>query len=121
MRPNYALWTGLWVIAVSLILAAHYFPRFPGDVAVARWVQALVPGDLRWAQVVSRVVDFPWILLSTGLIFGAGLGPGRLARCGALHRLPGGDVGPGNLVKPGGGPAAAFPGTGAGLAAAFGL
>ena len=69
MRPNYAWWTGLGAIAVLLILAAHYFPRFPGDVAVARWVQALVPGDLRWAQGVSRVVDFPWILLVAALIF----------------------------------------------------
>ncbi len=121
MRPNYAWWTGLWVIAVSLILAAHYFPRFPGDVAVARWVQALVPGDLRWAQVRLAGGRFSLDPAEHGANFGAGLGPGRLARCGALHRLPGGDVGPGNLVKPGGGPAAAFPGTGAGLAAAFGL
>lgn len=69
MRPNYALWTGLWVLAAALALAAHYFPYFPGDVAVARWVQALVPGNLRWAQGVSRVVDFPWILLIAALIF----------------------------------------------------
>jgi membrane-associated phospholipid phosphatase len=69
MRPNYALWTGLWVIAVSLTLAAHYFPSFPGDVAVARWVQTLVPSDLRWAQGVSRAVDFPWILLIAALMF----------------------------------------------------
>jgi undecaprenyl-diphosphatase len=38
-------------------------------VAVAKWVQALVPQDLIWAQIVSRAVDFPWILLSAGLIF----------------------------------------------------
>ena len=69
MRPNYVLWTGLWVIAVTATLAAHYFPYFPGDVAVARWVQSLVPGDLRWAQGVSRAVDFPWILLIAALIF----------------------------------------------------
>ncbi len=68
MRPNYALWIGLWVMAVALILAAHYFPYFPGDVAVARWVQALVPGDLGWALVVSRAVDFPWILPIAALI-----------------------------------------------------
>ncbi len=69
MRPNYAWWSGLWVLAVLLALAAHYFPFFPGDVAVARWVQSLVPGDLRWAQGVSRAADFPWILLSAALIF----------------------------------------------------
>ncbi|MCX5890209.1 MAG: phosphatase PAP2 family protein [Deltaproteobacteria bacterium] len=69
MRPNYVLWTGLWVIAVSITLAAHYFPYFPGDVAVDRWVQSLVPRDLGWAQGVSRAVDFPWILLIAALIF----------------------------------------------------
>jgi undecaprenyl-diphosphatase len=69
MRPSYALWTGLWVIAVSLTLAAHYYPYFPGDAALARWVQSLVPGDLGWAQVVSRAADFPWILLIAALIF----------------------------------------------------
>jgi membrane-associated phospholipid phosphatase len=69
MRSNYFLWTGLWFIAASLILAAHYFPYFPGDVTVARWVQSLVPRDLSWAQVISRVVDFPWIFLIAALIF----------------------------------------------------
>jgi membrane-associated phospholipid phosphatase len=69
MRPNYVLWTGLGVIGVTATLAAHYFPYFPGDVTVARWVQSLVPGDLRWAQGVSRAVDFPWILLIAALIF----------------------------------------------------
>ncbi len=68
MRPNYAWWTGLGVIAVLLILAAHHFPYFPGDVAVARWVQSLAPGDLRWAQGVSRAAEFPWILLVAALI-----------------------------------------------------
>ena len=69
MRPNYVLWTGLGVVAVTAALAAHYFSYFPGDVAVARWVQSLAPGDLRWAQGVSRAVDFPWILLSAAVIF----------------------------------------------------
>lgn len=68
MRPNYGLWTGLWVVAVSLTLAAHYFPYFPGDVALARWVQSVTPPNLSWAQVVSRAVDFPWILLIAALI-----------------------------------------------------
>lgn len=69
MRANYVLWTGLWALAAALTLAAHYFPYFPGDVAVARWVQSLVPGDLRWAIGVSRAADFPWILLIAALIF----------------------------------------------------
>jgi membrane-associated phospholipid phosphatase len=71
VRPkNLAVWPGLVALAVLLSLAAHYFPRFPGDLAVARWVQALVPGDLGWAQGVSRAADLPWILLIGALIFG---------------------------------------------------
>ena len=62
-QKNLIVWLGLFVIAALAPLAAHYFPRFPGDVAVARWVQSLVPPDLTWAQAVSRAVDFPWILL----------------------------------------------------------
>ncbi|MCL4503832.1 MAG: phosphatase PAP2 family protein [Deltaproteobacteria bacterium] len=68
MRPNYALWIGLVVIAISATLAAHYFPVFPGDVAVARWVQSLVPQDLGWAAGVSRTAQFPWVLLILALV-----------------------------------------------------
>jgi membrane-associated phospholipid phosphatase len=60
---NLVPWLGLIILAVLLILATKFFSLFPGDVAVARWVQALTPADLSWAQVVSRAVDFPWILL----------------------------------------------------------
>ncbi len=69
MRQKHLIvWLGLLALAVLAPLAAHYFPRFPGDVAVARWVQSLVPPDLTWAQAVSRAVDFPWILLVLALI-----------------------------------------------------
>ena len=68
MRPNKILWTGLWVMAVALTLAAHYFPHFPGDVAVARWVQSLVPENLNWAAALSRTAEFPLILFILALI-----------------------------------------------------
>jgi undecaprenyl-diphosphatase len=68
MRPNRVIWTGLFIIAALATLAAKYYLYFPGDVAVARWVQSLVPRDLGWAQVVSRAVDFPWILMIAALI-----------------------------------------------------
>jgi membrane-associated phospholipid phosphatase len=68
VRPNRVIWTGLFIIAALATLAAKYYPYFPGDVAVARWVQSLVPRDLGWAQIVSRAVDFPWILLIAALI-----------------------------------------------------
>jgi membrane-associated phospholipid phosphatase len=67
MRPHQALWPGLFIIAVSVTLATRYSAYFPGDVAVARWVQSLVPQNLNWAQGVSRTAEFPWILLILAL------------------------------------------------------
>ena len=69
MRTNYALWIGLFIIAALVTLATKYFAYFPGDVAVERWVQSLVPPNLNWAEGVSRTAEFPWILLILALIF----------------------------------------------------
>ena len=63
MRTNYTAWTGLFIIAVLVTLAAKYFAYFPGDVAVEKWVQSLAPQNLDWAQGVSRTAEFPWVLL----------------------------------------------------------
>jgi len=67
MRANYTAWTGLFIIAVLVTLAAKYFTYFPGDVAVERWVQSLVPQNLNWAEAVSRTAEFPWILIILAL------------------------------------------------------
>ncbi|MGB8993208.1 MAG: phosphatase PAP2 family protein [Desulfobaccales bacterium] len=69
MRTNYAVWIGLCIIAALVTLATKYFAYFPGDVAVERWVQSLVPPNLNWAEGVSRTAEFPWILLILALIF----------------------------------------------------
>jgi membrane-associated phospholipid phosphatase len=69
MRTNYAAWVGLFIIAALVTLAAKYSAYFPGDVAIERWVQYLVPQNLNWAQVVSHTAEFPWILLILALIF----------------------------------------------------
>ena len=69
MRTNYAVWMGLFIIAVLVTLAAKYYAYFPGDVAVERWVQSLVPPNLNWAEGVSRTAEFPWVLLILALIF----------------------------------------------------
>ncbi|MEW6657883.1 MAG: phosphatase PAP2 family protein [Thermodesulfobacteriota bacterium] len=69
MRHKYGIWTGLVIVAVLTALAAKYYPYFPGDVALARGVQALLPGDRQWAAVVSRTGEFPWILLIMALVF----------------------------------------------------
>ena len=69
MRTNVAVWLGLIIIAALIILAAKYFAFFPGDVALERWVQSLVPSNLSWAEGVSRTAEFPWILLILAFIF----------------------------------------------------
>jgi undecaprenyl-diphosphatase len=68
MRINYAAWIGLFIMAALVTLATRYYAYFPGDVAVARWVQSLVPPNLKWAEGLSRTAEFPWILLILALI-----------------------------------------------------
>lgn len=58
------------MVGVLLTLAAKYYPYFPGDVALARGVQALLPVNLQWAVVVSRAGEFPGILLIMAIAFG---------------------------------------------------
>jgi membrane-associated phospholipid phosphatase len=70
MRPHYFLWIGLFMIAALATLTTKYFPYFPGDVAVERWVQSLLPQNLNWAGAVSRTAEFPWILFILALVFG---------------------------------------------------
>ena len=68
MRTNYAAWIVLFIIAALVTLATKYYPYFPGDVAVERWVQSLAPTNLNWAEGVSRAAEFPWILFILALI-----------------------------------------------------
>ena len=68
MRPNYAVWIRLFIIAALVTLATKYYAYFPGDVAVEMWVQSLVPPNLNWAEAVSRTAEFPWVLLILALI-----------------------------------------------------
>jgi membrane-associated phospholipid phosphatase len=69
MRTNYAVWIGLFILAALVTLATKYYAYFPGDVAVERWIQSLVPQNLNWAVGVSRTVEFPWVFLVFALIF----------------------------------------------------
>jgi membrane-associated phospholipid phosphatase len=68
-RPCHIAWPVAFIIAALLVLAARYYAFFPGDVSVERWVQSLVPGDLSWAEMVSKSAEFPWFLLIVGFIF----------------------------------------------------
>ncbi len=69
MRLNYGLWIGLFIIAVLATLALKYYAYFPGDVALEKWVQSLVPPNLNWAIEISRTAEFPWILFILAFIF----------------------------------------------------
>lgn len=68
-RTHNGVWMGLSIAAILLTLAAKYYTLFPGDVAVERFVQSLVPQNLNWAQEVSRTAEFPWILIILTLVF----------------------------------------------------
>jgi hypothetical protein len=69
MQTKYAVWIGLFIIAAMVTLATKYYAHFPGDVAVERWVQSLLPQNLKWAESLSRTAEFPWILFILALIF----------------------------------------------------
>ncbi len=67
-RPSYALWLGLFLIAVLATAGAKYYPYFPGDVWLEKGVQSLLPGNLKWAEAVSKTAEFPRVLLILALI-----------------------------------------------------
>jgi len=69
MRTNQAVWTALVVIAVLVTLAMKHYAYFPGDVAVEKLVQSLVPSNLHWAEAVSHTAESPWIFLILAAIF----------------------------------------------------
>jgi hypothetical protein len=68
MRSSSALWLGLFISAIFATAAAKYYPHFPGDVWLEKGVQSLLPGNLKWAEAVSKTAEFPWILLILALI-----------------------------------------------------
>jgi membrane-associated phospholipid phosphatase len=64
-----AWWITSFVAAVLLILAVKHYAFFPPDIAVERWVQSVVPQDLKWAERVSHTAEFPFIGIILGLVF----------------------------------------------------
>ena len=68
-HTNYAAWVWLFVVAVLLTTAPRYFPYFPGDVALERWVQSLFSQDLSWAERVSHTAEYPRLLVPVALVF----------------------------------------------------
>ncbi|MGH2604864.1 MAG: phosphatase PAP2 family protein [Dehalococcoidia bacterium] len=52
-------------ILFGLTAAAAIFPHFPGDVALARLVQARLPG-IAWAEVLTQAAGAPWKYVLAG-------------------------------------------------------
>jgi undecaprenyl-diphosphatase len=73
MRLNPRRTEYLWLIAflftLVLILLAARFPYFPGDVQVARGVQALARGGENWATWISNTARPPWSYVLLGFTF----------------------------------------------------
>jgi membrane-associated phospholipid phosphatase len=63
-------WIALCVATVLLIVGARYLSHFPGDVAVARFVQGITPPSTGWAQWISSTAKFPWNLVLLALTVG---------------------------------------------------
>jgi undecaprenyl-diphosphatase len=51
-----------------MCVVAHLLPRLPGDVVMARGLQALVPGPA-WAEAVTNLVRMPSLLVLAALMF----------------------------------------------------
>jgi membrane-associated phospholipid phosphatase len=68
MHREVVRWAVLVAIAVLGVVAPRYCAYFPGDVAVDRWVQPSIDGDLAWARTLSGTADVPRILVLAGLV-----------------------------------------------------
>jgi membrane-associated phospholipid phosphatase len=64
------VWIALMILMVLLIIGAGYFSYFPGDVAVARFVQWIAPKSAGWAHWISSTAKFPWNLILIALTVG---------------------------------------------------
>jgi len=59
MKLREKTWLALLAVAVSFTVAAAFWAYFPGDIAVSRLVQSLLPKSTSWAQWVSSTAGFP--------------------------------------------------------------
>ncbi len=56
---GWILWLLLLTLAILAIVAAGRYAFFPGDVALARGIQALVGDSLQWARLITNSVSYP--------------------------------------------------------------
>ena len=62
MRARDGVWVGLVVLALCLTLAVKRSAYLPGDVALTRLVQSLLPASDGWARLLSSSAEVPWVL-----------------------------------------------------------
>lgn len=62
MKTRDVVWVGLVVLALCLTLAVKHFGYLPGDVALTRLVQSLLPASNGWARLLSSTAEVPWVL-----------------------------------------------------------
>ncbi len=69
-QPAVKVWTGLAIFAVILSALTAVFDYFPGDVTVARMLQAISPGEHAWAETVTDTARNPgrYALLALAVI-----------------------------------------------------
>jgi len=63
-------WIAAFLLTVLLVIGARHLPYYPGDVAVARFVQRITPASTGWAQSISSTAKFPWNLVLFALTIG---------------------------------------------------
>lgn len=59
MNRGKFIWVALAALAVVLVIAAATTSYFPGDVALAKFIQFVVPGDSAWAKWVTDTAKVP--------------------------------------------------------------
>ncbi len=60
MQKSWLRWSILLLFTLIVAFLAARWPYFPGDVALARIIQALSGEQLGWARFVTSLVSSPW-------------------------------------------------------------
>ena len=60
MQKSWLQWSTLLLITAGSAFCAARSPYFPGDIALAKFIQALSGDNLGWARVVTSTISSPW-------------------------------------------------------------
>jgi undecaprenyl-diphosphatase len=70
MKTRNAVWIALLLVVVGLSVVAACLPYLPGDVALARVMQSLLPEPTRWAGPLSSTAKPPLVWIVVAVTFG---------------------------------------------------